>query len=241
MPKFSDYHIAQMADLRRRVDTALKGRASLWDAGQTLADILFAEFKDSLVLARVFATLALERLPEREKLTVMELATSRHCTAEISSDTMVVSLIGTRGKKEKWNDRNRSRAHLVVPLLSSSFIKTIPLVAWLMSDTGTGIGWIESQRDRIQVRSLGQMARLVHVDDAATALTSDGFKIVPAQEFVSKYAVRTVLGLGGSYLNRAFVSIILFTNESISPEAAEKLMPLVNTFKTATMKFVMTG
>jgi hypothetical protein len=91
------------------------------------------------------------------------------------------------------------------------------------------------------VRSMGQMARVLYVEDAREVDTGDGFKVVPDQDFVVENGVRTVLGLGGAYLDRTIVTVILFTNELIPHGRVEKLMPLVHGFKVATMKNVMQG
>jgi hypothetical protein len=72
-------------------------------------------------------------------------------------------------------------------------------------------------------------------------LTNEGFKTVPAQNFVWDHEVKTVMGLGGPYLNKAFVSIMIFTKETMTLEVVKKFMPLVNTFKTATTGLVMNG
>jgi hypothetical protein len=204
-------------------------------------DTLYEEFEESTVLHRVFGTVAFLNLPESDKHIVKNLATTRGCSGELKEETIVVSLLGTRGKKAIWNDRFKSVNHRGIPLLSASFIKTIPMIAALMIDTGKGIDWIAKQRTKILVKTFGQMARLVYVDDAESAVTGEGFKTVPAQDFVRDNRVRTVIGLGGAYLDRTFVSVLFFTDETISLEQAKKFMPLVNTFKTATTGHVMSG
>ena len=137
--------------------------------------------------------------------------------------------------------RRKSERHLAVPLTQASFIQTIPMVARLMSDMETGIEWVEKQKTRIMVKSFGTMARVLYVEDAATTKTSDGFKLIPDQDFVKENGVKTVIGLGGAYLNRSVVMALLFTNESIPRRTAEKFMPVINTFKIATMKHVAEG
>ncbi len=56
-----------------------------------------------------------------------------------------------------------------------------------------------------------------------------------AQDFVAEHNIRTVFGLGGSYLNGSFVTVIIFTRETIEQSKVESFMSLVNTFKSATM------
>lgn len=241
MSTFSSYSLDDVAALRHRIDRDLHGRPHLQDASQRLADTLFDEFTDSAVLFRVFATVPFEKLPPKDRSFVTAIARERDCLEELQEQTTVVSLLGTRGTRPDWNARTQSAHHLGIPLTSTSFIQTIPMVSRLMSDMGTGLGWVEKQRTNIVVRSLGRMARILYVEDAATALTGDGFKVVPDQDFVTANSVRTVVGLAGAYLNRTIVTILLFTSEHIPQERIEKFMPIVNSFKTATMKPVMGG
>lgn len=239
MPTFSDYHISQLVDLRQRVDEALKPSASMQEAAQVFVDVLYQEFEASTVLARVFGKVAFRELPDRDKDFVRKLAGIRECGSELNDETAVISLLGTRGKEASWNDRYHSAGRLGIPVVSCSFIKTIPMVSVLVAETVTGVPWMEKQKSKILVTSLGRMARMIYVHDAGTDLTGEGAKIVAVQNFVWDHDVKTVIGLGGSYLNESFVSIIIFTNETITAEEAKKFMPLINTFKTATTSQVM--
>jgi hypothetical protein len=228
-------------ELRRRINESLAAQASLQEAAQTFVDTLYEQFEESTVLVRVFGTMAFRELPARDKKFVHELAASRECESELNDESTVVSLLGTRGKKPSWNDRYLSKKRLAIPFLKPSFIKTIPVVSVLAANAVTGVGWIEKQRAKILVTTVGQMARMVFVDDAATSLTNEGFKTIPAQNFVWDHEVKTVIGLGGAYLSGAFASIMIFTNETVAAELVKKFMPLVNTFKTATTGLVMNG
>ena len=241
MARFANYEIKALGTLRQRLARDMEGSANLEEAAQRFTDILFEEFRESSVLVRVFASAPFGKLPQRERDFVVRLATSRGAESELQSRTRVICLLGTRGIRERWNDRRLSQGHLAVPLVSASFVKTIPMISRLMTDLGTGIPWIEKQTSLLVVKSMGRMAQLLYVEDAATAETRDGFKIVSAQDFVSTQHVKTVLGLGGSYPNQTFVAIAIFSKETIPQTQAEKFMPLVNTLKTSTMPLVMDG
>jgi hypothetical protein len=91
------------------------------------------------------------------------------------------------------------------------------------------------------VTSMGQMARVLYVEDALEARTGDGFDVIPDRSFVEENGVRTVLALGGAYLNRTVVAVVLFTSERVPQDRVEKLLPVVHGFKVATMKAVMQG
>lgn len=241
MATFADYQITEVSDLRVLINRTLKQNASLQEAAQKFTDILFEEFRGSTVLVRVFATVAYGKLPQPDKAFAARLAESRACATELGDNTKVMVLLGTRGQEKAWNDRSQSKAHLAVPLISASYIKTIPMVSRLMGEMSVGIEWIDKQKTRILVKTMGAMSRLIHVDDARTGKTEDGFQIVPDQLFVKSHSVKTVFGLGGFYLDRTFVGVIFFTKETMGPEQAERFMPLVHAFKSATMDHVMKG
>ena len=90
-------------------------------------------------------------------------------------------------------------------------------------------------------KPVGDMAQLIYVEDARTARSSDGFNVIPSQDFVQAHDIRTVLALGGRYLNGTTLALLLFTTEHFTEEQAAKFPPLVNTIKATTMKVVMDG
>ena len=233
----STYSLEEVTNLRGQLDQDLRCD-SFAEAAQKFVEILFEELEESAVLFRLFVTVPYAVLAERERSFATELAQARGFADEVNDDTSVVCLLGTRGKEASWNDRRESARHFAIPLTNASFIQTIPMVSRLMSDMGTGLEWVDKQESRILVKSFGRMARVLYVEDAVTARTSDGFNIVPDQDFVAANGIKTVLGLGGAYLNSSIVTVILFTNEIIPRRTVEKFMPLINTFKVATMKLV---
>jgi hypothetical protein len=241
MSRIASYSLEDVAALRSRVEDELKVQASFQEASQKFIDVLYEELKSSAVLFRLFATVELEKLPEKEKDFALALARARGFLPELQPKTPVVTLLGSRGKLPQWNHRLRSERHLAIPLTSASFIKTIPMVSRLMGDMGTGLPWVQRQEKNMIVTSMGQMARVLYVEDALEARTGDGFDVIPDRSFVVENGVRTVLALGGAYLNGTIVAVVLFTSELIPQDRVEKLLPVVHGFKTATMKAVMQG
>ncbi len=241
MPRIASYSVEDVSALRARVESELKVFASFQQASQRFTDILYEELSPSAVLFRVFATVDYEKLPEKERDFVLELGRSREFLDELKSKTRVVTLLGSRGKRPSWNQRHRSERHLAIPLVTASFIKTIPMVSRLMGDMGTGLDWVQKQDQNMMVTSMGKMARVLYVEDALETRTGDGFEVIPDRSFVEENGVRTVLALGGAYLNGTIVAVVLFTNERVPPDRVEKLLPVVHSFKIATMKAVMQG
>jgi len=241
MSRIASYSVEDVSALRSRVEEELKDFESFQPASQKFIDILYEDLIASAVLFRVFATVELEKLPAKEKDFVLDLARVRGFLSELQPETLVVTLLGSRGKRPQWNHRLRSERHLAIPLTSASFIKTIPMVSRLMGDMGTGLDWVQKQERNMIVTSMGRMARVLYVEDALETRTGDGFDVIPDRSFVTENRVRTVLGLGGAYLNGTIVAVVLFTSELVPQDRVEKLMPVMHGFKIATMKTVMQG
>lgn len=241
MSGYNEYNIAQLTEFRGRIEATLKSSRTLQEAAQGFAESLYEELEASTILARVFTTVRFGELPGPDKQFVKRIATDRGCGDELDDQTTVVSLLGTRGKHPKWSQRYQSQSRLGIPLVSESFIKTIPMSARLLNAADTGVHWVEKQQTRLVVKSFGKMAQLLYVGDAKAAVTEDGFKIVTDQEFVESHDVRTVLGLGGVYLNGSYVSAMLFTKESIPQEKTDKFLTLIHAFKSITNNLVMNG
>jgi hypothetical protein len=213
----------------------LRGSSHLQDAAQRCVSRLYDDFTESMVLARLYAILPMKRLPERDQGFVTKLAEANNQRSSLREDTPILTLLGTRGRKQPWNQRYDSNGHLGIPLLSAQFVEAIPMVCSLLRDVGLGLDWLDDRKLEIVVSKLGKMAGVFYVADAREAVDAKGRKIVPAADFVNENGVRTVFGLGGAYMNGVFVATILFTKEAIEKPKVEMLMPLINVFKTETL------
>ncbi|HKP11917.1 MAG TPA: hypothetical protein VJZ91_07385, partial [Blastocatellia bacterium] len=241
MPRLSEYTMTDITDLQERLHVGVMGCASLQEAAQKCVGVIYEDLEDSLALARIYATVPFKQLPATDRSFVLDLAMANRAADLLDEETLVLSLLGTRGDESEWNDRNQSKNHLGIPLLASSFVDAIPMVAQLMQDLQIGLGWLDSKDTNIVVKTLGTVAGVFYVQEAATSVDEKGRKIVPAQDFVRAHRVETVFGLGGSYLNSTCVVLILFTRERLERAEAERFMPLVNTIKSVTMGLVMRG
>ena len=241
MSKLTDYSPAEIRSLLDRLQSGLKDCARLQEAAQKCARLLYEEFQESMVLARVFMTLPFNDLTPRGKAFVTALADTKDIRHLLNDKTQVLSLLGTYGVRPEWRDRYQSQGHLGIPLVTASFIESIPMISRLMTDMGINTDWFDEMEPDVLVKSLGRAAGVFYVHDAKTWLDRQNRKIVSAQDFVEEHGVKTVFGLGGSYLNGSFVAVIAFTRETVDQTQAEAFMPLVNTFKTATMRLAMDG
>ena len=113
------------------------------------------------------------------------------------------------------------------------------MVSRLLADMNLGLDWLDKQDTQIVVRNIGQLVRVFYVPDAKTTLDHQKRQIVPAQDFVAANNIKTVFGLGGSYINGTVITIILFTQEVIEKSQVEKFVPLMHIIKSATMRLVL--
>ena len=160
----------------------------------------------------------------------------------LNDRTVILSLLGTRGRESEWNDRRTSQGHAGIPLASAEFIDSIPMVSRLLKELGAGIDWIDKEDTKIVVRTKGNMAGVFFVLDAKTATDHQGRKIISAQDFVEEYGVKTVFGFGGLYgVGNTFITTIFFSNETLERWQVEQLMFFINMFKSATTVLVLQG
>lgn len=227
-----------------KIEQGLVGSTYLEEAAQRYTDVMYKEFADSIVLTRLFATIPYGRLPVANRTFVDKLAASAGISHLIRDQMLVLSLLGTRGKRATWNSRHDSEGHVGIPMASADFIDAIPMVSRLLKELGLGLDWIDSQDTEIVAKTIGRMAGVFHVRDAKTDVDYKNRKIIAAQDFVEAHGVKTVFGLGGSYLytgGNTFLVNIVFTNETIEKRQVERFMTLLNTFKTATASLDASG
>lgn len=242
MTRIQDPDIRSIRAVERNVQRVTRGCATFEEAAQRYTSLIYEEFKESVVLARVFATLRYRDLPEGHRRYVDELARSAGAGERIGPDMLTLSLVGTSGVEPEWNDRRRSRGHVAIPLASSAFIGAIPMMARLLHELGLGFDWLDSGDADTVLKTLGSINGVFHVADATTAVDVHGRKIIPARDFVEKYGVHSVLGVGGAYIGTpTFIVVIIFCRDEVSRERAEDFMTHINRIKASTMDLVHQG
>jgi len=234
--RFDEVTGATIDALEKRTDQELLSLESLEEAAQRFCDILYTTFEESTVLVRVFATVPFAGLPRTNRGFVERLVGAR-ARDVLGPKTPVLSLLGTRGGVPRWNSRHLSEGHVGIPLASADFVDGIPMIASLVKQLGLAIDRAQDVETAIVTQSLGKIAGVFYVDDAATAVDSKGRRVIAAAEFVQEHGVRTVFGFGGAYgLTGTFIVAVLFTRESVGRGQAERFMRLANQLKASTMK-----
>jgi hypothetical protein len=227
---------ATIDDLEKRTEAELSPLDSLEAAAQRFCDILYGTFAESTVLVRVFATVPYAMLPATSRAFVDRLVGAR-AREVLAAKTPVLSLLGTRGGVPRWNSRHLSEGHVGIPLASAEFVEAIPMIASLVKQLGIGITGAEDVETAIVTSSLGKSAGVFYVEDAQTAVDSQGRRIIAARDFVEEHGVRTVFGFGGAYgLTGTFIVTVLFTRETVARAQVERFLRLASQLKTSTMR-----
>ena len=213
----------------------------LEEAAQALATSLHTQFDESVVIARIFVTVPFNSLPRANKEFVRNLVEAAEAASDLKPGTPVLSLIGTHGQEEDWNDRRKSKGHVGIPLISSAFVDTIPMISRLLKELGVPLEWLDSHDAQIIVQSSGGTEALFFVDDALQAADEEGRKIISAQDFVSSYQVKSVFGTGGVYASGQIFVVVVFCRDSFARADAESFLALTQSFKNETASFSSSG
>lgn len=242
MALISNLSLKELVDLNQKLTGQLAGCTALEDAAQEYMSILYEALSESIILARLFAAIPFEELPDPNKEFVRKLAQSTGISELIKERTLVLSLLGSKGAKPEWNDRRNSQGHIGIPLASSDFIDRIPMMSRLLKQLGGGIDWIDANDTELVAKTFKDSSGVFFVRDASTEEDSKGRKIIAAQDFVEEEKVKTVFGIGGCYLGTSlFFTNIVFVREFLDKDIVERFMLQANKFKTATLKLVNKG
>lgn len=227
-----------VAALEQPLAERLRPSASLRDASQRFISFIQEQFAGSVALARLYATVPYSLLPEDDRRFVRALVGAE--ARRIQPSTLIMSLLGTRGAAAEWNDRTLSKGHRGIPLIDARFVEALPMVARMMTELGVDASLFDAPE--VDTRSfIGGINGLFYVEDARTAVDKSGRRIIPAETFVHHHGIRTVFGMGGSYLGGEIVVAILFCRELVSRQTAERFASLIHKFKLSTTQLVGFG
>ena len=223
--------LAQLEPLIHEVNT-------LEDAAQELVVSLQKKFDESVVIARAFVTVPYGSLPPKNREFVQKLAESAGAEADLKPATPVLSLIGSYGQETDWRDRRKSKGHVGIPLISSSFVDAIPMISRLLKELGVPMTWVDSHDSEIIAKTMDPSGGLFFVDNATEATDLQGRKIIAAQDFVFAYSVKSVFGTGGVYPGGQIVVIVAFCRDAFTKAAAERFLELNSWFRNKTDSIV---
>lgn len=171
-----------------------------------------------IALARFYRTMRAAHLGD-------ELFPVAAASGELDPETLCLVLLASRGVEEAWNDRRRSVAHRAIPLRSAAALEQSPMIAGLL-DRFEATSLVAGQADEVSER---ERFNVFHVEEAA------GSPLVPAQDFVDRYGIRSVVGFGGFLPPADLFATILFFTIPVDEPTAELFGPLGLSVKLAVL------
>ncbi len=231
-PTFKAATFEEIETLRAAITGACERAADVESAAAAVTQQLFRA-SASCALARMFLVLPLKRLPFGERTCVDIFTKSIGRTSDLTPTTPVLSLLGTAGTDYAWNDRTYSVGHRAMPLIDNSFVQAAPMIAAALSAFNVGVGPTDSGEIALRTAAGGLNARFF-VSNAQTTVDKEGRFVIAARDFVEKYRVQTVFGMGGSYVGGELAIAIVFTREQMNAADVDRYTSLISTFKMAT-------
>ncbi len=235
MPSFQTSSWPDIEALRQALMKAPAG--SVEEAAQHFAVAMASQYP-SVVLARVFLVLPWVKLAAAERETATSLAQG---AGRVLANTPVLTLLGSMGRETAWRERTLSSGHRAIPLIDTSYVQGIPMVAKLLADLEVDFASFD-QGNAVQTRRLmGGQNGAFFVPDARETRDAAGRHVIPSRDFVDKYGVRTVFGMGGAYADDTLAVSVIFTDEVIEPLAARRYASLISNFKMVTAAALRAG
>jgi len=239
--KIEQASLTMVSDLWYDVETRIVAAGSLEEGAQALTNSLYDHFEESIILARVFATIPFGELPGVNQNFVREMAATAGTVGELGDSTPVLSLVGSFGQEDGWRDRRNSKGHVGIPIVSSPFIQAIPMMSRLLKELGVPVAWVDSHDTEMIVSAIGSTTGLFFVENADTGLDSDGRHIIAERGFVSEYGVKSVFGVGGAYPTGEIAFIVAFCRSQFPRAVAERFLALAAYFIGKTAGLVERG
>ena len=208
--------------------------SSLEEAAQAIVEFLFSTLIDkehdrpALALARLYKTHRFDELEED----LQAFALARSGRAELDPDTPCLTLLGTAGVEDAWNDRRASADHKALPLHDRSAVASAPMVYELTQQLGFDEDALLQPDPALFHAMAGRAGGVFFVDDAV------GSPFIPAQDFVERYGVRSVIGIGGVLPSGYVYAIVLFSTVALEPATADRFGPLAFAAQLALLPFV---
>lgn len=222
--------------LRDEINIVGANALSLEGACDATAGLLYRTLPD-MVLVRLFATVPLRLLDPFADAFARRLASTAGVAERLRDDTPVLTLMGTQGSQAAWCDRKASAGHVAIPLVSSEFVASIPMLSRAMTQLKLGITWLDrSGRPMLQ----GNRQRAIfYVADPRTERDELSRLVIPGQDFVRDHDVNTAFGLCTSYTaHSVLLFLVAFSRARIPRNAIAALTPAMDALRSATTSMI---
>jgi hypothetical protein len=220
---------------------AAAGATSMEDAAQRICRYLYHEFGAMSTAAGAAERIgggdcALVRLYKTHSYSQLEPSLRRFAdralgTTKAAPGLRCLTLLATAGDEPAWNDRTTSRGHRAIPLPTAAMVEQAPMVAQLVRQFGLDLADVVSPSPEFVREMTGRSYGVFHVENAV------GSPFIPAQDFVERYGIRSVVGFGGALRSADIFATLMFSRVEISAEVAERFRTIALDVKAALFNF----
>lgn len=234
MADLSHFELSDVLSLGSSLRRFATGCDSMEAAAKRVVDLLYRELAGSanndpaLVLARLYKTHRYGDLDEGLQTFARDILGR----ADTPAHTKCLVLLATRGSEEAWNDRHRSAGHQAIPLPDPEFVAKIPMVTEVFRQLGVDVRTV-LQDNPGEAASMSERRFDVFLVEHAK-----GSPYIPAQDFVERHGVASVLAFGGGLPDGDLFVTLLFSKVPISREVADMFGPLGLSAKLALLPHV---
>jgi hypothetical protein len=242
MKRMSD---SNLGDFRILTDSLIriKGLDAAEDLAQAFIDIIYEYFQESLVLLRLFSSVPYAALPVQDKQLVDKKANDSGTAHLYNDGTPILTLLGTRGQKSDWNERNKSQGFRCIPLVSSTYVASLSMLSMQFKKMEFDFGLFDTWDTTIVAKGhADKYSGMLYVNHAGIDKDEQGRMVVPRQEFVAENNVKTIVGFGSGYSNHpSFVTLFAFTNEIQSESMMKPFASLLEIYLSVSKELVENG
>lgn len=135
-------------------------------------------------------------------------------------DLKCLVLLATFGVEPEWNDRRASKNHQAIPLPSRHIVERAPMVAQLIRELGLDVSQVIQPSPGLIRELAGRSYGVFHVAEA------HGSRYIPAQDFVERYGIQSVVGFGGTLPNGELIAMIFFSRVPVPIDVADRFRTL---------------
>jgi len=203
------------------------------EAAQRLDDFLYRELVDAkgspaCALVRTFKTHDYGELPADLRTFAKRIAPE----VDAQPRTRCLVLIGTTGDLAEWRQRELSRGHRCIPLVSEKMVASAPMIARLIQQLGISITDVIRPDPALLLERTETTSNVFYVPHALGSPY-----IVAQKEFVERYRIQSVIGFGGMLSATDLLATILFTKVPITPDVADLFKVVGLNVRLALMPF----
>jgi hypothetical protein len=227
------FTMSDMTRLARELRDAASGAASMQEVAEREVRLLFDRTRapggeqPACALVRFYKTHRLGGLTPPLQAFANGLASG----AALSPDVKCLTLLATAGIRPEWNAPAGSRGHQAIPLVSEEMVRGAPMISQLITQFGLEVATVLSPQPEL-MEELGRRSYNVFFVPQAAGSSS-----IPAQDFVARENIASVLGIGGMLPSGDLYSIVLFSRVSIPPDVAEMFKTVALNVKLSILPF----